>query len=185
MKTINLWNNNTQVEDFIFEKENELNKEGIESETKYTLSEEELKLVQYATQKEEYLETHDDETYLENVKNWVIILKEWEKIIWFIFNFNYKFKTEDLYERWTLWVDWEYRWLNLWKYLMFKMTQHLNWKSIISVTSNPIVQKINEILMEYEVTSPEWDFKESLEENWPLNDKYRYFITEKIAELLG
>jgi len=37
---------------------------------------------------------------------------------------------------------------------MFKMTQKLAGENILSVTSNNIVQSVNELLMDYEVLGP-------------------------------
>lgn len=184
MKTINLWNNDIQIDEYILKKEKEINEKWVKQEVKYTLTNEELDIIQKATKEEENLAVHNDENYLENVKNWAIFLTIWNETMGFIFSFNYEFKWQDIFERGTLWINPKYREHGFWKYLMYKMTNHLNWKPIVSVTSNEIVQKINEILMEFEIIDPEGSFKESLEENWPLNDKYRYFVTKKVEELL-
>ncbi len=184
MKTIYLWDNNLQIEEYITKKEKYLIKEWFKSEIKFILTKKELNLIQKATKEEDNLESHNNRIYIENAHNWIIFLTKWSKIIGFIFNFSYKFKEQDIFERGTLWIDPEFRQYGFWKYLMFKMTKYLNWKPIVSVTSNSIVQKINEVLMEYEIIEPEWDFRKSLEENWPLNSKYRYFISNKIAKLI-
>ena len=68
--------------------------------------------------------------------------------------------------------------------LMQKMTELLEWNNILSVTSNPTVQKVNNIIMNYEVTNPNGLMKDIIESWWPLHDDYKYYINNNLKQIL-
>ena len=179
MKFKELLNNSEQLSD-----EKILNSLGLKLEKSYTIIEEELSIIMKITKHDKHLEIHNDKYFSDHAKNGFLKLYKWNELKWFIFAHDLEVKWIKFYERGTLWIEENLRQHWLWRMLMNKMTKSLEWKNILSVTSNPTVQKVNEIIMDYEVTNPEWLIKQIIEIWWPLHNDYKYYINVKLKEIL-
>ncbi len=170
--------------DFLLEKESEISNSWLKIIQKKSLNTLELEHISKVTKRNKNLQHHPKEHFQDISKNGVALIYRESEIVASILANNYSFNWKDIYERGALWLSQDLRENWLWKFLMFKMTQLLEGLPIVSVTKCPKVCHINGQIMDYEVSSPEWSFKSMLEEWWPLEESYRYFINNELKNIL-
>ncbi len=150
----------------------------------YALSIDEIRQIHAVANTHDCLTSSNHESYQKDAKNGMLKLKRGSELVWYIFAYRWEVEDIGFFERGSLWVDTSLSGNELWKYLMLKMTEKLSGKNILSVTSNIVVQNVNELLMDYEIINPAWVVKEMIEKRWAMKDDYRYFINEKLMKIL-
>ena len=156
----------------------------IELREEYSLSPMEISQIHKVSARHACLESNEEKCYRSDAENGMLKLCKWGDLLGYIFAHKWIADKIEFYERGSLWVSKEFWGNGLGKYLMFKMTQKLAGENILSVTSNNIVQSVNELLMDYEILQPEWTLKQMIEVRWQMKDDYRYFINEKLMRIL-
>jgi len=156
----------------------------IEIREEYTLTQTEISHIHRIANEHSCLQWGDEMFYIQDAENGIIKLYKWKNLLGYIFAHSGEIDDIKYYERGSLWVSECLQWHSLWKYLMIKMTKKLWSKKILSVTWNKIVQSVNEIIMDYEVTKPKWILKEMIENRWKMKSNYRYFINEQLMQIL-
>ena len=144
----------------------------------------EIHHIQQASESHACLEVSDKQHYVNDAENGVLKLYRWDKLLGYIFAHSWTIHGIDYHERGSLWVDKSLYGKWLWKYLMAQMTEKLEWENILSVTSNTIVQNVNELLMDYEILNPNYKLREMVEARWEMKPDYRYFTNERLMRLL-
>jgi len=153
-----------------------------------SISDQELKQIISITNREtNSLEPHEKNFFIDHAKNWVLKLyNNQNELKGFIFAHDGIVEDIEFYERGTLWIDRDLRakWYWLWKLLMLKMTEKLEWKSILSVTANAIVQTTNMLIMDHEIINPRWVAEKIVLHGGPIDDTYRIFTNTRLMNAI-
>jgi len=151
----------------------------------FELTPKELEFIVNKSESNRSLEYHDANYFQQKAASGAMLLKQWDELVGFIFEHNYIYQGEPISERWTLWVSPKLRGQKMGAFLMHSMTDKIRDKPLMSVTNVPVVQHINQTIMDFEVICPEWSFRSLVEEWWPIHDNYRIFINNKFHDLLS
>lgn len=148
------------------------------------LTEQELEFITANTNRSNNLQEHEASHFVDIAWNGFVILYEGEKIVGHIMAHDYTFRWSKVLERWSLWIDHSLREKGIGKYLMCKLNEQIQDSSVVSVTKIHTVIRVNNLIMPYRVNSVEGDFRNMLEEWWPLSAEYQYYINWVLKDLL-
>ncbi|KAB1068413.1 hypothetical protein F6U93_06850 [Tamlana haliotis] len=178
-----------ELEGVIEEAEAYCEKEGLEIELVYKLSNKSLETISERSKELPTLYYVNVEMLRKRVGNGCFVLKKSGVIYGHIFVHEHQVKGHFVYERSSLWVDNIYRSCNLGLLLMYKMTELFSDTFLISIAQTTKVHHYNELLGMTHVSLSKMSkvLVEELEKLGKLRDElnYRYYVNACFAAEIG